>query len=231
LYLDIETSPNIVYTWNIGYKVNISYENIIKERSIICVAYKFTGEKVNCLAWDSKQNDERIVQTLAKLFLRADEVIAHNGDRFDIAWIRTHCLKYNIPLIPLITLDTLKIARNQFRFNSNRLDYIAQYLGLGKKKETNFKLWKEVVDGNKKSLKKMVAYCKNDVLLLEKVWNRFSPYVKAKVSISENRKKCPDCEGKMEICKHRVMASGAKVTQLHCLTCGKFNTIPTKELC
>ena len=28
LFFDIETSPNIVFSWNIGYNLNISYENI-----------------------------------------------------------------------------------------------------------------------------------------------------------------------------------------------------------
>jgi hypothetical protein len=34
------------------------------------------------------------------------------------------------------TIDTLKWARKYFNFNSNKLDYIAKYLGVGQKMDT-----------------------------------------------------------------------------------------------
>ena len=44
LFYDIETSPNIGFFWGAGYKVNISHDNIIKERAIICICYKWEGQ-------------------------------------------------------------------------------------------------------------------------------------------------------------------------------------------
>ena len=39
LYFDCETSPNIVYSWRIGYKIELSHDSIIEERRIICISY------------------------------------------------------------------------------------------------------------------------------------------------------------------------------------------------
>ena len=54
LLLDIEVSPNIVSSWRIGSKVFLSPDNIIKERAVICVAYKWYGEKKTySIQWDN----------------------------------------------------------------------------------------------------------------------------------------------------------------------------------
>jgi hypothetical protein len=53
LFFDIETSPNIGLFWAAGYKKNISPDNIIKERAIICIAYKWADDdKTYVLTWD-----------------------------------------------------------------------------------------------------------------------------------------------------------------------------------
>jgi hypothetical protein len=63
LFFDIETSPNIGLFWTAGYKQTISPDNIIKERAIICICYKWAGEKeVYSLTWDSKQDDKKILE-------------------------------------------------------------------------------------------------------------------------------------------------------------------------
>jgi hypothetical protein len=87
----------------------------------------------------------------------------------------TRCLLHGISMFPkYTTIDTLKEARGRFRFNSNRLDYIGKFLGLGQKVHTGFDLWKDIMLRNcAKSMLKMLAYCKNDVRLLENVFNRF----------------------------------------------------------
>ena len=127
LFFDIETSPNIGLFWTAGYKQNISHDNIIKERAIICIAYKWAGEKkIHALTWDKNQDDKAMLAQFIKIANEADELIGHNGDRFDLPWIRTRCIYHNIPVFPnYVTIDTLKSARSKFKFNSNaiRLSY------------------------------------------------------------------------------------------------------------
>lgn len=181
LFFDIEVSANIVFSWSIG-EVRLSHDDIIKERSIICVCYKWEHEKeVHSLEWN-KGDDSQLVKKFAKIISSADEVVTQNGDSFDIKWFRTRCLFHGVPIPPkLNSIDTLKMARAAFRFNSNKLDYMGQFMNVGKKIKTDYSLWKEITLYNSNvAMKKMVDYCKQDVLLLEKVYKNLIPFVPPK---------------------------------------------------
>lgn len=233
LFFDIETSPNVGLFWTAGYKLNISPDDIIKERAIICICYKWAGEdKTHTLTWDNNQDDKTMLEKFIKVANEADEIIGHNGDNFDLPWIRTRCLYHRIPIFPnYTTLDTLKNARSKFKFNSNKLDYIAKFLGIGAKIHTGYDLWKKIVLNNdKKALKEMVEYCKNDVIILENVYNEMSPYIPAKThhGILAGGKKysCPECSSEnMKFSKKRISATGTLRIQLQCNSCGKYTTV------
>ena len=230
LFFDIEVSPNIGMFWQAGYKKNIDHSNIIKERAIICICYKWEDdEEVQFLHWDGKQSDKKMLHEFIKVANQSDEMIGHNGDKFDLAWIRTRCLFHKIEMFPTyVTIDTLKVSRSKFRFNSNKLDYIAQYLGMGKKIGTDFTLWKDIVlHKDKAALDKMVKYCQNDVILLEKIFKKLQPHMEVKthygVIFGEDRGSCAEC-GSSELVRQRVkvLASGLRKIQYQCKTCGKY---------
>ena len=102
LYIDLEVSPNIGLFWRAGYKLNISPDDIIQERAIICVCYKWEGDsQINSMRWN-KGNDKELVEKFSKLLLQADEIVAHNGDRFDVKWFRTRCIFHNVECSPRI---------------------------------------------------------------------------------------------------------------------------------
>ena len=234
LFFDIETSPNLGFFWKAGFRLRIDYENIIKERAIICICWKWEHQKrINGLTWDSKQNDKRILRKFIEVLNAADEAVAHNGDQFDIKWIRTRCIKHGIPMMPkYISIDTLKIARAKFNFNSNKLDYVAKFLNAGQKiNNGGLGLWKQIIlKKNKTALRKMVAYCKNDVILLEGVWKKMNLYVEPKTVFSE-RGACPECGGfRREINKRRRLASGTINIALRCIDCGKYQNVPESKL-
>lgn len=230
LYFDIEVSPNIGMFWEAGYKKNIDHSNIIKERAIICICYKWEDEKeVHALHWDSKQSDKKMLEAFVKVANQSDEMIAHNGDRFDLSWIRTRCLFHKIDMFPkYITIDTLKVSRLKFKFNSNKLDYIAQYLGMGKKISTEFSLWKNILlNKDKIALAKMIKYCQNDVILLEKIHKKMSPHIEARthygVVFGQDKGSCVEC-GSDSLIRQRlkVLASGKRKIKYQCKTCGKY---------
>lgn len=232
LFFDIEVSPNVGLFWQPGHKISIDYGNIIEERAVICICYKWQGQKVQSLVWDKKHNDKEMLKKFVKIANEADELVGHNGDKFDLAWIRTRCLFHGIDMFPAYTtIDTLKTARAKFRFNSNRLDYIAKFLGLGAKIKTEFALWKDIVLKNSPSaLKKMVDYCKGDVDLLEKVFKKMSNHILAKThaGVQQGRGKdsCPECGSEETIIsKTRVTATGMKRQQYQCKDCGKYHSI------
>ena len=235
LIIDIETSPNVGFFWKSGYKLNIPYQNILHERAIICICCKWEGKKrIYSFTWDKKQNDKAMLKEALKLVNLADEVVAHNGDRFDIKWLRTRAIKHNLPMSPnIVTFDTLKESRSKFYFNSNRLDYLGQYLKLGKKMEhEGMDMWTKIVwYRDPVALKKMVAYCKQDVLLLEAFWKRLSPYLISKTSISEYTRDCRECGSSNTVINNRRMtAKGYKNVQMRCKDCGHYHTIAESRL-
>jgi len=236
LFFDIETSPNIGLFWTSGFKLNISPESIIKERAIICICYKWAGDdKVYHLQWDKNQNDKKLLEDFILIANEADELVGHNGDEYDLPWVRTRCLFHRISVFPdYATIDTLKSARARFRFNSNKLDYIAQFLGLGSKLPTGYGLWKKIVlEKDKEALNEMVEYCKQDVILLEKVYDTMASYIPAKIHhgvIAGGEKySCPNCTSNdMKFSKKRYTVLGTTRIQLQCKSCNTYHTISNK---
>lgn len=182
LYFDIETSPNIAFTWRVGNKISLTHDNLVHERAIITICWKFSNEdKVHSLQWN-KGDDKELVQKFAEIFNKAEVLCGHNSDKFDIRFLRTRALKHGVWINPKPnTIDTLKLARNNFGFNSNRLDYISKFLGKHGKNETTYSLWKDIVlYEDKEAMKAMVEYCKNDVKILQEVHEMIEEFVPKK---------------------------------------------------
>lgn len=237
IFFDIETSFNVVACWQIGYKLNIGPESIIKERAIVCICWKEEGsKKVNYLTWN-KGDDKAMLIKFAKIMNSADELIGHNSDAFDEKWIRTRCLKHEIPLLPdFKTVDTLKLSRKGFRFNSNKLDYISKFLGLKGKVETGgYQLWQDIIFKNSKTaMNKMVKYCQNDVVILEEVYNRLAPYIVSTSNkgqhIGHGKCSCSNCGSKHTISNGtRLSASGILKRRLQCSDCGSYFSVTEKQ--
>lgn len=238
LFYDLEVSYNIVKSWRIGYDIKLSADNIIQERAIICVAYKWEGDrKVNYLTWD-RGDDRELVLKFAEIINSADEVIGHNSDKFDNKWFRTRCLYHGVSLTPYLqSIDTLKEAKKLFLFNSNRLDYISKYLGAKGKIDSGqgLELWDDIIlRNNRRSLKKMVEYCKNDVYILEEVFQKLNPYLKNKITktirLEGDGIKCVECSStNIKKVKLRISAAGRYTQQYQCKDCGKYHSISIKK--
>jgi DNA-directed RNA polymerase subunit M/transcription elongation factor TFIIS len=235
-YFDIETSPNIVASFQIGYNVRLSHYNIIQERKIICICWKFEGEKkVHSLTWDKNQDDKTMLIQFAEATKRATEMVAHNGDRYDIKWINTRLLFHELPPIEYNTLDTLKKVRSTFYLNSNKLDYLGRYLNLGKKLDhTGLQLWLDVMEGKQRALNNMVKYCKQDVKLLESVFNRIKPYIKQNQHQGRangyEKWTCPSCASHDVVkWQNRTTAAGTVKHRMKCKNCKHTYTISNMD--
>ena len=242
MFVDIETSMNEGRFWRVGYNLNLTAENITKERQIICIAWKWQhAKKVSCLDWNqgsilfmpdckpAQPTDKYMLEKFVSVMMEADQIVAHNGDRFDIPWIRGRCLINKIPCTDqLPSFDTLKGMRSKFKLNSNRLDYASKLLGHKGKDETGgFQLWHDVMDGKKSALKKMKSYCKSDVLRLEELYLDIENYVPYKTHVGVTnglpRWTCPRC-GSTEVVSNgpAILASGTIKYKMHCQSCGGY---------
>lgn len=237
MFFDIETSPNVVYSWRIGQKVNLTTDNIIEERRIICICWKYLGEDTTYyLTWDKNQNDKEMLREFGKELESADVAIGHNGDAFDLKWVKTRNLMHKLPpLTNITTIDTLKLSRRYFNFNSNKLDYLGEALGLGRKTETGgYSLWLGCLDNDKKSLDKMVDYCCNDVVLLENVYKQLLPYVDrtnfhAGYHMTGDLNSCPSCGSCATIKYGHVRTRTGIFTKRQCKDCGHVFKSSKKE--
>lgn len=186
LVYDIETSYNIVKSWRVGYKLNINPSDILHERKIICISYKWEGEdQVYNLKWDEDQCDKFLLEQFIPVLNEADLIVAHNGDRYDLKFIKTRAIKHELPmLLNYPQFDTLKVAKKKFMFNSNKLDYISEYLGFENKIKTSMKLWDDIILYQcPKAMEEMLKYCDMDVILLSKVYNKLVSWEIPKVHV------------------------------------------------
>lgn len=194
LFFDIETTPNLGYTWGKYEQDVLSFK---KEWRILCVAYKWLGQKQ--VHWvGGKNRDGAVLRRLKKLFDQADVVVAHNGDAFDVKKISTRMLISKItPLNDVASIDTLKVAKKHFNFTSNRLNDIAQALGIGSKvKHTGIDLWLGCLQNDPKAWKLMERYNRRDVELLEKVYLRMYPWIIKHPNLArllDRKHACPKC--------------------------------------
>lgn len=107
LFFDIETSYNIGKFWSVGYKKNITPSDVIKERAVICISYKWENEdKIHNLRWDENQCDKEILKEFSKIMESADEVIGHNCVtettkvlKEDLTWVEAGELKVGDELV------------------------------------------------------------------------------------------------------------------------------------
>jgi RNase P subunit RPR2 len=145
-----------------------------------------------------KENDNRIVKSLWNLFDQSDIIIAHNAQKFDVPKMNARFVINGLtPPSPYRIIDTLLVARKQFRFTSNKLDDLAGYFNIEHKKETSFELWDRCVNGDQESLKYMEEYNMRDVEILEQVYLKLRPWIKNHPNLSlyiENKEEtCPYC--------------------------------------
>lgn len=205
ILLDIETAPSLGYVWG-KYDQNV----IAFERHSFMLAYSwkvfdepeiFTRRLCDYKEYNKDHAyDGDLVSDLWKVFDEADIIIAHNGDAFDIRVSNSRFAVHNLPPPSTYkTVDTLKIARKYFRFESNKLDDLAQHLELGEKGESGgFATWHGCMSGDINAWDKMGAYNAQDVVVLERVYRKIRGWAPNHPNIALYDKTdhlCPTCGG------------------------------------
>lgn len=228
LFFDIETAPNLAYVWGKYEQDVIAFK---EEWHLLSVAYKWQGEsKVHCITIEGQDgSDKKLAKKLRDLFHEADVVVAHNGDAFDIKKAKARFAFHDLkPPSQFATVDTCKVAKRYFNFNSNRLNDLGIYFGLGEKvKHTGFDLWLGCLKDNKDSWKLLEKYNKQDVVLLEKVYLKLLPWMERhpNMALLQDRTGCPKC-GSKKVVKDGVRANANTLQQQwQCKSCkGYFLT-------
>lgn len=179
LTIDIETSPHLVKTWGLRDQ-NVGLNQIVETGGVICFAAKWYDEKRVIFRSDHHDGHDAMVAAAWELLDTADALVHYNGKAFDVKHLhREFVLAGMPPPSPHRDIDLLTVARSRFKFASNKLDHVADQLGLGNKvKHAGFDLWTGCANGDEKSWREMKRYNVQDVRLTEALYDRLRPWIK-----------------------------------------------------
>lgn len=168
----------VAYAWSL-WDDRIPTERIVEPGATLCFSARW--EHKGPVIFESLQSStsERMVRRAWDLLSEADVVVHYNGSKFDIPVLNQEFILHDLtPPSPFKEVDLLKVVRKRFRFHSNKLDYVAQRLGLGSKVDhKGMDLWKGCMAGDARSWKTMRRYNIQDVVLLRKLYHRLLPWI------------------------------------------------------
>jgi DNA polymerase III epsilon subunit-like protein len=125
-----------------------------------------------------RSDDSQVVKAIVAELEKWDIWIAHNGQFFDVPFLRTRLALHRLP--PLATaklLDPCLLARRKLKMSFNSLERLASFLGVNTKTEVDSQMWlKASLDGDKDAMTYIVDHCVQDVITLEKVVGAIKSY-------------------------------------------------------
>lgn len=231
LGIDIETAPNTAHIWGL-YNQNIGINQIQQTGRVMCWAAKWYGRRpveFRSEAEDRPDAHRLMIERAHELLDEADAVLSYNGKRFDMPTLNREFLKYGMnPPSPYHHIDLLLVAKKQFRFVSNKMDYLARELGIkGKVRHQGHELWTLCMDGDPKAWKLMERYNKQDVRMMEQLYNAMLPWIATHPNhgmyADEGRPVCTNCGS------HKLQSRGFAITRtqkyrrFQCTDCGTWN--------
>src|SRR5690349_19457114 len=141
LLLDIETAPNKAFVWGM-FDQNISINQMIASSYVLCWSAQWLGDKKVMFDSTQKSTTRQLLHRIHRLLNEADAVVHFNGKKFDIPVLNKEFVKARMkPPAPYKQVDLYQASKSTFRFERNKLDYIARALGIGQKvKHEGFEL-------------------------------------------------------------------------------------------
>jgi len=239
LFFDIETSFCEGHFWRPGYNQTIHPHQITDYAKIISIHWKWEGQKtVHHLDWGlQEQCDKKMLKTFIKEMDKADEIVTHNGKRFDTPWIRTRCLFHGIAMRHTYNeIDTYKICKKYLNLPSNSLKEACKYYNLPSKKDAGgIQTWIDVIyKKDKAALKHLLYYGDGDITSLEALFEKLNPYIPSNMQYAVLRGyekfHCPECGTLATHNKNYTTAAGTVQHYMRCknVTCAKVFKVNNK---
>lgn len=228
LTIDIETFPLEVYTWGI-WNQNVGINQIKNPGGLLSFAAKFHGERK--VHFHSLWGDglRPMIVAAHRLMSEADVVMGWNSDKFDIRHLQAMFIHQRMAeATPFAKVDLLKSVRRKAYLPSYKLDYVAQWLGIGSKVKTGgFELWRDVMGGCEKAQARMRRYNIHDTRLTEQVFDRLNErgWVQGLPNASiDGGRVCinPVCQSENLIRRGFNVTKTRKYQRWQCKECGTF---------
>ena len=156
----------------------------------------------------------------------ADVIVGHNIKGFDLKVFRTRLAMHNAAMHKTVrVVDTLSLAR-KLKFNSNKLDSLCDYFGIGRKKQNSgIKLWIDCMKGNPSALKELGEYNLQDVILVEELYLKLRAYDTSTPNLGlfypDSKPRCPCCgSDNLQLTSNLVYNQASAGLEGICLDCG-----------
>lgn len=225
LLLDIETAPNLAYVWGL-WDQNVATSQVVNSGYVLCWAAKWLDEETVIFDSVHKSGEVKMLKHIHNLLSEADVVVTHNGIKFDLPTLnKEFILKEMQPPSPYKQVDTLLACRKMFRFASNKLDFVAQSMGLGNKvKHSGFELWVNCMKGDPDAWDEMETYNRQDVVLLESLYKKLLPWIPnhPNQGIYDDKDCCPNCGSSRYQRRGTAVSRATKYIRYQCRSCGHW---------
>lgn len=194
----------------------------------MCFAYRWEGNsRVKYCSRHHYKTYNEFVEVLWHLLDEADIVVAHNGNKFDIRMANRFFVKEGFgPVSPFKQIDTLKVARQYFKFQSNSLNDLGEFFGIGSKRRITYADLEDnfMSDNPSQKVERLMSeYNKQDVVLLEEIYNIFRPYMKNHPNegdILQINGVCPKCGSPNVFSYGSAPRRHGRVKAYRCHDCG-----------
>jgi hypothetical protein len=179
LFLDIETRPIVAEVWKLYGIDRIGLNQVREFGGTICVGAMWGGSKRVQFYSDWQHGHREMLDAIHRLWEQADAICGYNSDRFDLKRLKGEFVKEGMdPPSPVASIDVFKTVKREFGFDSNKLQHVADLLGVGSKlQHEGHALWTKVMAGDPRAQRTMERYCKQDVRLLERVYDKLLPWI------------------------------------------------------
>lgn len=233
LLIDIETAPILGYVWSL-WKQNVGLNQIKEEWYILSYCAKWLGEP-EVIYEDIRENpfcDKPLLAGLWKLMDEADIIIGQNGKAFDMPKIQARLVMNGyLPPRPYKVIDTMLMAKQQFRFTSNKLEWMtgesANLTTLTKSKHSKFPgflLWAECLKKNPEAWDEMKEYNIPDVTSMEELYLKLRPWYQQHPNLAayveSEEMLCPRCLSDDIKQDGFTFTQTGKYEMFHCGGCG-----------
>jgi hypothetical protein len=243
LILDIENAPMMSYHWGLWDQSINPGMRIEGNRSyMMSIAMKWLGYDEVFYYETRTEDDSELVAKVLEFLNEADLVVGHNAKKFDMKKINAYAaLNGLLPPSPYRIIDTMLIAKKEFAFERNTLDYLSHALCKQTKsahgKFKGFELWSECMKGNEEAWAEMKHYNIQDIMATEELYLVLRPWAKGHPNVTTTSgsgvKRCIACGSTALSPSGYSVSNVAKYSKYKCDDCGSYSrgrkNILTKE--
>jgi hypothetical protein len=231
LTLDIERLPGRaeVDFWDLGDYKNrrIHADSVTEWPRTICAAWRWRGEKKIGFVAEWNENDDLSLK-MHELYDEADVVVGHNIDGFDTQKLASGWLERGLSSpSPWKSIDTLKVARQRFGFESNTLNALCERLGITAKVDRyDPRVARAACEGNVPAQRRIKRYNMGDIVATEALLERLEGWQKNPPNMNlwsgDDELRCVAC-GSTNLQRRGEQVALAQVyDRVQCQDCGTW---------